>query len=175
MNPPYPTHPLAGESGERQSVGLPGHCERCAEVGHVRAHPSLGCGDVGCEQAHSPGDPRDRADRADRADRKYPAPSPDSLSAGTLSERVELRHRSAAERCLYLAAKLAEHGGGSLAVSLAVSLALPVLAGEIKDTADRARQLVAERDAWASDGRWDVAANYAWDERAAELLREVSR
>jgi hypothetical protein len=51
----YPTHLFAGSSSERQSVGLPGHCERCAEVGHVAAHPSLGCGDVGCEKAHSPG------------------------------------------------------------------------------------------------------------------------
>lgn len=53
---PYPTHPFAGTSSERQSVGLPGHCERCAQAGHVKAHPSLGCGDVGCEKAHGPDD-----------------------------------------------------------------------------------------------------------------------
>jgi hypothetical protein len=57
---PYPTHPFAGSSSARQSVGLPGHCERCAEIGHVRAHPSLGCGDVGCERAHGPDEPSDR-------------------------------------------------------------------------------------------------------------------
>lgn len=54
-----PTHPRAGSNKDRQSVGDPGHCERCAEVGHVRAHPSLGCGDVGCESAHGQDDPRD--------------------------------------------------------------------------------------------------------------------
>jgi hypothetical protein len=50
--PPYPTHHFAGTSKERAQVGLPGHCERCAEVGHVKAHRSLGCGDVGCSKAH---------------------------------------------------------------------------------------------------------------------------
>jgi hypothetical protein len=48
----YPTHRFAGVNSERQGVGLPGHCERCAEFGHVRAHKNLGCGDVGCEHAH---------------------------------------------------------------------------------------------------------------------------
>lgn len=108
-----------------------------------------------------------------------PAPSPDSLSAGTLSERAELRHRSAADQCLYLAAKLAEHGGGSLAASLAVSLALPVLAGEIKDTADRAGQLVAIFEQWHEPTPAYVreyAANYGqWMREALALLREVSR
>jgi hypothetical protein len=41
-----------GQNTERQSVGLPGHCDRCAEVGHVAAHPDLGCADVGCTQSH---------------------------------------------------------------------------------------------------------------------------
>lgn len=41
-----------GSNPERQSVGDPGHCERCAEVGHVIAHPDLGCGDVGCTYCH---------------------------------------------------------------------------------------------------------------------------
>lgn len=50
--PPFPTHSLAGASKERAEVGLPGHCERCAEVGHVKAHRNLGCGDVGCSSAH---------------------------------------------------------------------------------------------------------------------------
>jgi hypothetical protein len=50
--PPFPTHPFAGSDKERAQVGLPGHCERCAEVGHVKAHRSLGCGDVGCNSAH---------------------------------------------------------------------------------------------------------------------------
>jgi hypothetical protein len=44
---------FAGTNSERQSVGDPGHCERCAQAGHVQAHPDLGCGDVGCEQAHA--------------------------------------------------------------------------------------------------------------------------
>jgi len=48
----YPTHDRAGSDSERQSVGLPGHCEDCAEHGHVKAHPDLGCGDVGCTAAH---------------------------------------------------------------------------------------------------------------------------
>lgn len=56
---PYPTHPLAGSNKERQEIGRPGHCERCAELGHVRAHRNLGCGDVGCTAAHGPDDPRD--------------------------------------------------------------------------------------------------------------------
>lgn len=50
--PPYPTHPFAGMNPERARVGLPGHCERCAEVGHVLAHPDYGCGDVGCSTTH---------------------------------------------------------------------------------------------------------------------------
>ena len=53
---PPPTHPFAGSNSERQGVGDPGHCEDCAQVGHVRAHPDLGCGDVGCERAHGPED-----------------------------------------------------------------------------------------------------------------------
>ena len=56
----YQTHSFAGTNSERQSVGLPGHCERCAEVGHVRAHPRLGCGDVGCTRAHGAGEEADR-------------------------------------------------------------------------------------------------------------------
>ena len=47
------THPYAGQSKERAEIGLPGHCERCAEVGHVKAHRSLGCGDVGCMKGHA--------------------------------------------------------------------------------------------------------------------------
>jgi hypothetical protein len=41
-----------GSNSERQSVGLPGHCDDCAETGHVAAHPDLGCSDVGCDTAH---------------------------------------------------------------------------------------------------------------------------
>lgn len=48
-----PTHQYAGANKARQEVGLPGHCKRCAATGHVKAHPTLGCGDVRCEQAHS--------------------------------------------------------------------------------------------------------------------------
>lgn len=47
------THDFAGRHKARQEVGDPGHCERCAQVGHVKAHPSLGCGDVGCTRAHT--------------------------------------------------------------------------------------------------------------------------
>lgn len=47
-----PTANFAGSNSERQSVGLPGHCVKCAEHGHVAAHPDLGCGDVGCNAAH---------------------------------------------------------------------------------------------------------------------------
>jgi hypothetical protein len=54
------THPRAGTNKERQSIGDPGHCERCAEIGHIRAHPSLGCGDVGCEQSHALDEPTER-------------------------------------------------------------------------------------------------------------------
>jgi len=50
--PPFPTHPFAGSNKERAQVGLPGHCERCAKVGHVKAHRDLGCGDVGCNTDH---------------------------------------------------------------------------------------------------------------------------
>jgi hypothetical protein len=51
---PYSQHPheYAGRNSERQSVGDPGHCEACCSVGHVVAHPDLGCGDVGCDSAH---------------------------------------------------------------------------------------------------------------------------
>jgi hypothetical protein len=54
-----PTHPFAGSDPGRQSVGDPGHCERCAGFGHVAAHPGLGCGDVGCSSAHGPDEPAD--------------------------------------------------------------------------------------------------------------------
>ena len=57
---PPPTHPYAGTNSDRQGVGLPGHASDCAQVGHVRAHPNLGCGDVGCTSAHSPDDPADQ-------------------------------------------------------------------------------------------------------------------
>ena len=53
-NAPYPTHPFAGASKQRAEVGLPGHCERCAKDGHVKAHPGLGCGDVRCDKEHGP-------------------------------------------------------------------------------------------------------------------------
>lgn len=43
---------FVGSNSERQSVGLPGHCDACAERGHVDAHPDLGCSDVGCTSVH---------------------------------------------------------------------------------------------------------------------------
>jgi hypothetical protein len=45
-------HSYGGSNSDRQSVGDPGHCEDCASVGHVIAHPDLGCGDVGCYRHH---------------------------------------------------------------------------------------------------------------------------
>ncbi len=47
-----PTHRYSGRDSERASVGDPGHCEYCAVLGHVEAHPDFGCGDVGCGLAH---------------------------------------------------------------------------------------------------------------------------
>jgi hypothetical protein len=47
-----PTHPHAGMDSERAYVGKPGHCEACATVGHVVAHPDFGCGDVHCNIDH---------------------------------------------------------------------------------------------------------------------------
>jgi hypothetical protein len=64
----FPTHPRAGTSKARQEVGGPGHCERCAEVGHVQAHPDLGCGDVGCNVPHSVADDLRGPDTRDDAE-----------------------------------------------------------------------------------------------------------
>ena len=47
---PHTSYP--GTNTDRQAVGLPGHCELCAQVGHVAAHPSSGCSDVGCFGSH---------------------------------------------------------------------------------------------------------------------------
>jgi hypothetical protein len=58
---PPPTHPLAGSDAARQSVGLPGHCEDCAALGHVIAHPELGCADVGCDIDHGLPEPGNSA------------------------------------------------------------------------------------------------------------------
>lgn len=49
---PPTTHDYAGSNSDRQSIGLPGHCEVCAQHGHVVAHPEYGCGDVGCASPH---------------------------------------------------------------------------------------------------------------------------
>lgn len=51
---PYSQHPheYCGTDAERQSIGDPGHCEDCCSVGHIVAHPDLGCGDVGCVRDH---------------------------------------------------------------------------------------------------------------------------
>jgi hypothetical protein len=71
-----PTHPYCGSNSERQSVGDPGHCDRCAEIGHVLAHPSLGCGDVGCDRDHGFGNPADTPEWLEatgRADREFDA------------------------------------------------------------------------------------------------------
>lgn len=50
------TDSFAGTNQQRESVGLYGHCDDCALLGHVLAHPDLGCGDVGCNRAHGPED-----------------------------------------------------------------------------------------------------------------------
>jgi hypothetical protein len=46
------THTYAGSDSERAAVGSPGHCSESSDVGHVVAHPELGCGDVGCDKVH---------------------------------------------------------------------------------------------------------------------------
>lgn len=51
-DPPGPTVAGAGKNTERAMVGLPGHCEKCAQYGHIAAHPEYGCGDVGCSGNH---------------------------------------------------------------------------------------------------------------------------
>lgn len=48
-------HKLCGSDADRQSVGEAGHCEDCCAVGHLHAHPDLGCGDVGCYRSHDDG------------------------------------------------------------------------------------------------------------------------
>jgi hypothetical protein len=85
-----PTHPLCGSNSDRQSVGDPGHCERCAQVGHVVAHPDLGCGDVGCYAAHGPDDPRDQEHE------------PAADTAANLPKRARTRYAQA-ELLIYLA------------------------------------------------------------------------
>lgn len=75
---PGPTAMFAGSNPARQSVGLPGHCEDCAQVGHVKAHPELGCTDVGCYSHHDePSEPVTPADLVremrGRADKGVPA------------------------------------------------------------------------------------------------------
>lgn len=49
---PDPRRCYVGSNKERQAVGRPGHCERCATLGHIEAHPELGCADVGCNHSH---------------------------------------------------------------------------------------------------------------------------
>lgn len=45
-----------GSDQQRQSNGLPGHCEDCTDRGHVAVHPELGCSDVGCTSSHEDAD-----------------------------------------------------------------------------------------------------------------------
>ncbi len=54
---------FAGSNPDRQTLGLPGHCEECAAYGHSVAHPKLGCADVGCDREHKPA----------QRERQYPA------------------------------------------------------------------------------------------------------
>ena len=48
-----PTNNYSGNNSERAGRGDPGHCEACAVVGHVVAHPDFGCADVQCYLDHS--------------------------------------------------------------------------------------------------------------------------
>lgn len=52
MKAGQPTHAYPGHSKHRAEEGVPGHCERCCQYGHVKAHRDLGCGDVGCTKGH---------------------------------------------------------------------------------------------------------------------------
>lgn len=52
-----------GSDQQRQSSGLPGHCEDCADRGHVAAHPELGCSDVGCTSGHEDSETAQRDDQ----------------------------------------------------------------------------------------------------------------
>lgn len=56
-------HRYCGSNADRQSLGCPGHCEDCCSVGHVLAHPDLGCGDVGCYSDHDVESTRDGESR----------------------------------------------------------------------------------------------------------------
>jgi hypothetical protein len=47
-----PTAIYCGANSDRQAVGRPGHCSVCAIIGHVAAHPELGCCDVRCTSIH---------------------------------------------------------------------------------------------------------------------------
>lgn len=49
---PSPYHRYPGSSKARQEVGNPGYDELSLAVGHVLAHPELGCADCGCDAAH---------------------------------------------------------------------------------------------------------------------------
>lgn len=51
-----PYHRYPGSLKTRQETGDPGHCERCLAIGHIAAHPDMGCGDVGCHAGHSRSD-----------------------------------------------------------------------------------------------------------------------
>lgn len=60
VNAPTPAdaapHTYAGSDKARQGEGKSGHCDDCVKVGHVVAHPDLGCGDVGCNAYHPEAD-----------------------------------------------------------------------------------------------------------------------
>jgi hypothetical protein len=87
---------------------------------------------------------------------------------------VKLRERSAAARCHYLAAKLAESGDGD---PLAVSLALEILGGEIKGISDKARALVARWEAAQlvhEDAAAFIEAEPDWILAVLAVLREVA-
>jgi hypothetical protein len=86
-----------------------------------------------------------------------------------------LKTRGAAERCLYLAAKLSEGGDGD---PLAVALVLQILSAEIKGVSDEAKRLV---DRWETsmltheEASGFIEADPDWLVAVVALLREVSR
>lgn len=86
-----PTARFPGTNPDRQSVGKPGHCENCAEHGHVKAHPNLGCGDVGCYSAHGPDE--------EAAATKAAAPTVFTVQA-TVEDQIEARTESEARQIL---------------------------------------------------------------------------
>lgn len=84
----------AGSDSDRQSVGLQGHCDDCAEMGHVAAHPELGCADVGCDKAHDEDTTDWKRDADEFLASTQPLPEP---TAGATGDEILARLRAAME------------------------------------------------------------------------------